>query len=226
MAISSKCQSHVQCRRATFSLGNFYFFSQNHPPFPHTEILPFCSSNPHVARLQPPSLFGVHYFFKSLTGESGRRGLWKGGGCCCWRSRQHFGNCFSVLNGYCSEVTDVRNYTAHTHQHFIVSKRGEHFTPGFSINVSRVSELCIYSPEKRQAVKINIQKLFRSTHLICFVCKGTLAECMYINTKNDGNNHNKRDLCILTMAHDLNNGLGSIANESFCAGINWVRSEI
>jgi len=32
-------------------------------------------------------------------------------------------------------------------------------------------------------MKISIQKLSRSIHLICFVYQGTLAECMYINTK-------------------------------------------
>lgn len=193
MAVSSKCQSHVQCRRAAFSLGDFYFFTKPSPLPPHlTGISLSSASNPMCSASSTPSLFGVHYFFKSLTADGGRRGRWRGVWCGSWRSRQHFGNCFSVLNGYCSGVTDVGNCTAHTHQHFIVSKRGEHFTPGFSINVLRVSERRSYSPWKREAMKINIQKLSRSMYLICFVYQGTLAECMYINIKNAGNNHNKR----------------------------------
>lgn len=55
MAVSSKCQSHVQCRRAAFSLGDFYFFSQYRPHYLRT--LPEFRSPPpltlRAARLQP-----------------------------------------------------------------------------------------------------------------------------------------------------------------------------
>lgn len=138
MAVSSTCQSHVEYRGATFSLGDFYFFTKPPPPNPLTGISLFSISNPTGSASSTPSLFGVHYFFKSLTGEGGRRGCWRGD--VVWLLT--LTPTFWQLLFRAQRLLQWGNWRwqlqAHTHQHFIGSRRGVHFTPGFSINVLRV----------------------------------------------------------------------------------------
>lgn len=82
MAVSSKCQSLVQCKLSAFSLDYYFFTNPLYYPSKFRSSLSLalhelCNSSSTL------SVFGVHYFFKSLTGESCRRGLvWWGG--CMW----------------------------------------------------------------------------------------------------------------------------------------------
>lgn len=160
MAVSSKCQSHVQRRLLALSM-DCYFFTN--PPYHPPKFRPSPSLTLYVTLLQPYLYFVFITFSKVwLASVRGKRGgllltltltFWQ----LLFRA-QLYQSC------YCSsEVTDVGNSTERTHQHFIGFRRGQHFTLDFSITCVRM----LYALGKTEALKINIQKLFRAMLLKC-----------------------------------------------------------